>query len=116
MNALEATSAEGRVSIEARRDGGGVRLVVADTGAGIRPEHLESIFEPFFTTKEAGKGVGLGLAVVYGIVTRHHGRVDVASEPGRGTTFTIHLPARQPAEGAPGGSAAEATALAGEKP
>jgi two-component system NtrC family sensor kinase len=116
MNALEATPAEGRVSIEARRDGAGVRLVVADTGAGIRPEHLESIFEPFFTTKEAGKGVGLGLAVVYGIVTRHHGRVDVASEPGRGTAFTIHLPPRQPEEGAPGGSAADATALAGEKP
>jgi two-component system NtrC family sensor kinase len=108
MNALEATPPEGRVSIEARRDGDGVRLVVADTGAGIPPEHLDRIFEPFFTTKEAGKGVGLGLAVVYGIVTRHHARIDVQSGPGRGTTFTIRMPARQPDPGeAPGGPAAE---------
>jgi two-component system NtrC family sensor kinase len=114
MNALEATPPEGRVSIEARRDGDGVRLVVADTGAGIPPPHLDRIFEPFFTTKEAGKGVGLGLAVVYGIVTRHHARIDVQSEPGRGTAFTIRMPARQPDPGeAPDGSAPE-KALAGD--
>jgi two-component system NtrC family sensor kinase len=116
MNALEATPAEGRVSIEARREGDGVRLVVADTGGGIPQEHLDRIFEPFFTTKEAGKGVGLGLAVVYGIVTRHHARIDVASSPGRGTAFTIRLPARQPDSGAtPEGPAAASAALAGEK-
>jgi two-component system NtrC family sensor kinase len=116
MNALEATPAEGRVSIEARREGDGVRLVVADTGGGIPQEHLDRIFEPFFTTKEAGKGVGLGLAVVYGIVTRHHARIDVASSPGRGTAFTIRLPARQPDNGTtPEGASAAAAALAGEK-
>ena len=116
MNALEATPAEGRVSIEARREGDGVRLMVADTGGGIPQEHLDRIFEPFFTTKEAGKGVGLGLAVVYGIVTRHHARIDVASSPGRGTAFTIRLPARQPDSGAtPEGPAAASAALAGEK-
>jgi two-component system NtrC family sensor kinase len=98
MNALEATPSDGRVSIEAARDGDGLKLVVADTGCGIPKEHLDRIFEPFFTTKEAGKGVGLGLAVVYGIVNGHHGRIDVESEPGRGTTFTIRLPARQPEE------------------
>jgi two-component system NtrC family sensor kinase len=115
MNALEATPAEGRVSIEAHSERDGVRFVVTDTGAGIPKEHIDRIFEPFFTTKEAGKGVGLGLAVVYGIVTRHHGRLDVASEPGRGTTFTIRLPARQPeADGADGGEATRAPALAGE--
>ncbi len=113
MNALEATPANGRVTIEAARDGDGVKLVVADTGAGIPKEHLDRIFEPFFTTKEAGKGVGLGLAVVYGIVNGHHGRIDVASEPGQGTTFTIHLPARPPETTAarPGESA---PALAGD--
>ena len=107
MNALEATPSDGRVSIEASRDGDGVGLAVSDTGWGIPKDHLDRIFEPFFTTKEAGKGVGLGLAVVYGIVSAHHGTIDVESEPGRGTTFTVHLPARQPeavapAEGGPG--------------
>jgi two-component system, NtrC family, sensor kinase len=100
MNALEATPSDGRVSLEARRDGDGVRLLVADTGWGIPKEHLDRIFEPFFTTKEAGKGVGLGLAVVYGIVSGHHGTIAVESEPGRGTTFTVRLPARQPEAGA----------------
>ena len=96
MNALEATPAEGLVRLEARRDGDGVRLVVSDTGSGIPEEHLDRIFEPFFTTKEAGQGVGLGLAVVYGIVNRHHARIDVRSGPGLGTTFTIRVPPRQP--------------------
>jgi two-component system NtrC family sensor kinase len=113
MNALEATPARGRVSIEAARDGGGAKVVVADTGAGIPKEHLEHVFEPFFTTKEAGKGVGLGLAVVYGIVTRHHGTIDVDSEPGRGTAFTVHLPARQP-EGAAADGAAVSSLAGGE--
>jgi two-component system NtrC family sensor kinase len=114
MNALEATPARGRVSIEAGPDGDGVKLVIADTGSGIPKEHLDRIFEPFFTTKEAGKGVGLGLAVVYGIVNAHHGRIDVESEPGRGTTFAVHLPARQP-EGAEAAAGESAASPAGEK-
>jgi two-component system, NtrC family, sensor kinase len=107
MNALEATPSGGRVSIEAARDGDGVRLVVSDTGGGILRDHLDRIFEPFFTTKEAGQGVGLGLAVVYGIVNGHHGRIDVESEPDRGATFTVHLPARQPEERSAGGGGGE---------
>jgi two-component system, NtrC family, sensor kinase len=67
-------------------------LQVHDTGEGIRPEHMEKLFTPFFTTKGEGKGVGLGLAVVYGIVRDHNGDIDVKSKPEIGTTFQVDLP------------------------
>jgi PAS domain S-box-containing protein len=69
-----------------------VVLAVTDTGAGMSPEAQASLFEPFFTTKEIGKGTGLGLATVHGIVTRYGGSVDIQSERGRGTSFTVYLP------------------------
>jgi len=70
-----------------------IELVVSDSGSGIRPANLSHIFEPFFTTKEPGKGTGLGLAQVYGIVKQHGGEIAVQSQVGEGATFTIFLPA-----------------------
>jgi CheY-like chemotaxis protein len=70
-----------------------IRLVVEDTGEGIRPENLQHIFEPFFTTKPVGQGTGLGLAQVYGIIKQHNGFIDVESQAGKGTRFRIFLPA-----------------------
>jgi len=65
---------------------------IGDNGAGIPPEVLNRIFDPFFTTKPVGKGTGLGLSVSYSIVNKHSGRIEVASEVGKGTRFTVHLP------------------------
>jgi two-component system, NtrC family, sensor kinase len=104
MNALEATPTGGRVALGARPEGEGVALTVSDTGTGIPEADQGRIFEPFFTTKEAGKGVGLGLAVVYGIVTRHGGQIELVSRPGAGTVFTVHLPRHPPAPEAGGTS------------
>jgi two-component system NtrC family sensor kinase len=75
---------------------GWIRLLVADTGAGIAAEEISKIFDPFFTTKRTG--TGLGLSVTYGIIQEHGGTVDVQSRPGAGTTFIISLPAILPAE------------------
>lgn len=72
-----------------------VLLSVIDTGAGIPKEVVDKIFEPFFTTKERGKGTGLGLSMVYGAIKTHKGYISVQSEPGKGTNFTIYIPASQ---------------------
>ncbi len=89
--AMEISAAQAAVHQEACA-GPGVRLRVSDTGCGIAPEHLPHLFEPFFSTKEVGRGTGLGLATVYGIVEQHRGWIEVESRLAQGTTFTLHLP------------------------
>ena len=96
MNAAEATQgrpvARVTVTTAVAPSGNDLLLEVHDTGEGIKPEHLEKLFTPFFTTKGEGKGVGLGLAVVYGIIKDHSGDIDVTSNPGDGTTFRVVIP------------------------
>ncbi|MDB6017959.1 MAG: sensor hybrid histidine kinase [Pedosphaera sp.] len=96
------------------RPGSFVRLSVIDTGCGIEPENLAHVFEPFFTTKEVGKGTGLGLATVYGIVKQHHGWVEVESELNMGTTFHVFLPSSvEPVEEAKAETPAPRQAVSG---
>jgi len=94
VNARDAMPDGGRLIVETSTDLASrqVRLKVRDTGVGMTPEVMEHIFEPFFTTKPEGKGTGLGLATVYGIVKQAQGRIEVTSEPGKGTTFVLLLP------------------------
>lgn len=89
-NAIQATPHGGRIIVDAGADGEGAWVSITDNGRGIPPEHLSRIFEPFYTTKE--NGTGLGLTVCNRVVRAHGGRIDVASVPGEGTTFTVHLP------------------------
>lgn len=92
VNAIDAMPHGGTLTLRARNNGKYVVVEIKDTGNGIAPEHLPRIFDPFFTTKEVGRGTGLGLAVCYGIVSDHQGKLEVQSTQGLGTTFTISLP------------------------
>ena len=96
INAAEAMDGNGRMDLTTRLepDGEFVEILFADSGHGISEENQERIFDPFFTTKEVGHGTGLGLAISFGIVKEHEGTIAVESEPGKGATFTVRLPAR----------------------
>ena len=92
LNAIQAMPQGGKLALRTSIDNGQPKLEVQDTGCGISPENMHKLFTPFFTTKGEIKGVGLGLAVAYGIIERHQGRIEVQSKEGEGTTFTIYLP------------------------
>jgi two-component system NtrC family sensor kinase len=92
-NAVDAMPDGGKLTLRAHGEGNRVAIEIEDTGVGIPTDDMSKIFEPFFTTKEVGKGTGLGLAVCYGIITDHGGRLGVRSNIGKGTVFTILLPA-----------------------
>ena len=96
VNAAHAIEERGKIAIRTGRQADEVWVEIADTGKGISQEHMKKIFDPFFTTKPIGKGTGLGLSLSYGIIQKHHGRIEVQSEVGRGTTFRVWLPVRQP--------------------
>jgi two-component system NtrC family sensor kinase len=97
VNAAQAIEKEGRISIHTGRVDDLVFVRIEDSGSGIPESCLHRIFDPFFTTKPIGSGTGLGLSLSYGIIQRHHGRIDVSSTPGTGTCFTIWLPVTPPA-------------------
>ena len=96
VNALQSMPGTGKITVQTRFSNNNVYLIVKVTGTGMSKEVLDKIFIPFFTTKDVGHGTGLGLPVVYGIVTAHGGTIDVKSEPGCGTQFEIQLPLVKP--------------------
>ncbi len=95
-NARDAMPSGGTFSVTTRGDEDHIKVEIADTGMGIRKENIDKIFDSFFTTKGEVKGVGLGLSVCYGFIKDHGGDIEVKSQEGVGTTFTITLPVHNP--------------------
>jgi len=91
LNAIQAMPDGGKLTLRSSAADGEIRIDVQDTGCGISKENMSKLFTPFFTTKAKGKGVGLGLAVVHGIIEKHQGRIKVQSEVGKGTIFSVYL-------------------------
>ncbi len=96
MNAADAIKERGTLTLRTGRQGDEVWVGITDTGKGIPAENMKKIFDPFFTTKPSGEGTGLGLSLSYGIIQKHHGRIEVQSAVGKGTTFRVWLPIKQP--------------------
>jgi signal transduction histidine kinase len=94
QNSMDAIEEQGKggILLSAQVDNNEVLITYSDTGKGIDPRMQEKIFEPFFTTKEPGKGTGIGLSIVYGIIQEHEGTITCESEKGKGVTFKIRLP------------------------
>ncbi|MDQ6788160.1 MAG: ATP-binding protein, partial [Acidobacteriota bacterium] len=95
LNARDAMPEGGKLKIETKQCANEIEIEIADSGIGIKADDLKKVFDPFFSTKSAGKGTGLGLAVCYGIITAHNGRIEVTSNNSAGTAFTIFLPANE---------------------
>lgn len=95
VNAAQAIPERGVITLASGSDGAEVWIEISDTGKGMSEEVLKRIFEPFYTTKPVGQGTGLGLSLSYSIIKKHHGRIDVRSEPGCGTSFRVTLPKLQ---------------------
>ena len=98
VNASHAIADKGEITITTGQHDHEVFLSIADTGEGIAPENTKRIFDPFFTTKPVGKGTGLGLSLSYSIIQKHRGRIEVSSQPGKGSVFTVWLPIKPAAE------------------
>lgn len=96
INASQAIESNGIITITTECSDDHVVIMIGDNGKGIPPETVPRIFDPFFTTKTVGEGTGLGLAISYGIISKHHGTIEVTSVPGEGTLFMLKLPVAQP--------------------
>ncbi|MBU0973423.1 MAG: histidine kinase, partial [Proteobacteria bacterium] len=94
INAAQAIAEKGEIRIHTYVTGQDVKIAISDTGSGISPANLPKIFDPFFTTKAVGKGTGLGMNIAYNIIKEHKGIIEVTSEIGKGTCFTITLPGK----------------------
>lgn len=92
LNAAQSMETQGLLRIRTWAEEGWLCVGISDTGCGIPPDGIKRIFEPFYTTKDVGKGTGLGLSIVYDIIKKHNGEVQVASEVGKGSTFTVKIP------------------------
>lgn len=92
VNAAQAIEKQGVIKITTSSKNGLVEVTISDNGCGIESKNLEKIFDPFFTTKDVGRGTGLGMHIAYNIIEKHHGRISVESQVGKGTTFTIKIP------------------------
>jgi signal transduction histidine kinase len=92
VNAAQAIEEKGKIHIKTQKDNKGVKVTICDNGSGIEKKNISKIFDPFFTTKPVGKGTGLGMNIAYNIIKKHKGTIDIQSEIGKGTTFTIILP------------------------
>ncbi len=92
VNAAQAIPEKGEITVETQATETEILVRVSDSGSGIPPEALSKLFDPFYTTKPVGQGTGLGLSISHGIVQKHNGTIEVESEMGKGTTFTVRLP------------------------